>query len=388
MRSLTFQALKITQPIGDFFIGVLAFSDLTQISWADIRRMEDEREFEKYLGIQRPLNKTRVADLRTYVQAWDATFPSCVILAVEECCAVWDPDKSQLTLSEWVDEHGDIKIKFDRIAKILDGQHRVAGLQTYSGDRFDVPVAIFVGADIAQQASIFGTVNLAQTKVHKSLVYDLYDLAKARSPQKTCHNVAVGLDRAEDSPLHKRIKRLGVATPGRENETITQATFVESLLPYLSAKPGEDRDKLIRRKKLEKADETVLKKQIFRNLFINELDDDIGKIIWSYFAAVKKRWPTVWDDLDENGKLVAGNILPKTNGFRALMRFLRPAYLASTDQIGSRVTADEFGKIFSKIKLEKTDFNIEKFPPGTSGESRLLIQLLTDSGLDSTLVAS
>ncbi len=375
MRSLTFPALKITQPIGDFFVGVLPFNDLTQISWADVRRMTDDREFEKYLGIQRPLSKTRVADIRTYVQAWDATFPSSVILAVDESAALWNPNKGELTLSEVINDKGEAKISYDRIAKILDGQHRVAGLQTYSGERFDIPVAIFIGADIAQQASIFGTVNLAQTKVNKSLVYDLFDLSKARSPQKTCHNIAVGLDRTDESPLHKRIKRLGVATPGRENETITQATFVESLLPYLTSTPNEDRDRLLRKKKLELVDDSVLKKLIFRNLFIREQDDDIGKIIWSFFTAASNRWPDVWNNFEP------GNILSKTNGFRALMRFLRPAYIASTTEIGNRVSAEQFGSIFSKVKLEKADFNIERFPPGTSGEAGLLDVLITDSGL-------
>ena len=85
-----------------------------------------------------------------------------------------------------------------------------------------------------------------------SQAYDLYDLAKARSPQKVCHNIAVALDQNTKSPFYQRIKRLGVATEGRFNETLTQATFIESLMPYNpkdlepSLRP-QDRESLVRR---------------------------------------------------------------------------------------------------------------------------------------------
>ena len=100
--------------------------------------------------------------------------------------------------------------------------------------------------DIAEQAFIFSTVNLAQTKVNRSLVYDLYDLAKARSPQKVCHMIAVALDTHENSPFHQRIKRLGVATKGRYRETINQATFVQALMKYTSNTEMKDRDLYMR----------------------------------------------------------------------------------------------------------------------------------------------
>jgi DGQHR domain-containing protein len=378
MRSVTISALKVMQPIGSYFIGVMEFDDLVQISYADVRKMEDD-DVGRYLGIQRPLDPKRVTEIRGYVQVLDATFPTSVILAVEPEAAEWDETTMQLTLSEVpLDDGSGLKIRFEKIAKILDGQHRVAGLQTFTGTVFQVPVAIFIGADVAEQASIFSIVNLAQTKVNRSLVFDLFDLSKSRSPQKTCHNVAVALDESPNSPLNHRIKRLGVATRGRFDETITQATMVDSLMPYVSKTPNEDRDALLRNRKLVKSDYSEAKKLIFRNLFISGEDGDIAKIVWSYFAAVRDRWPDTWSDLSR------GNILPKTNGVRALMRFLRPAYLNSAENIGDIVPEQKFEAIFSRIQLEREDFNITNFPPGTSGESNLVKKLLHDSGLDGT----
>src|SRR5882762_5370964 len=88
-------------------------------------------------------------------------------------------------------------------------------------------------ADIADQASIFATVNLAQTKVNRSLVYDLFELSNSRSPEKVCHSVVVTLESTEKSPLYRKIKRLGKATPGRYTETLSQASVVSAVLQYI-----------------------------------------------------------------------------------------------------------------------------------------------------------
>ena len=109
-------------------------------------------------------------------------------------------------------------------------------------------MSIFIDADIAQQAYLFSTVNLAQTKVNKSLAYDLFDLANVRSPQKLCHTIAVTLNRLPESPLYERIKRLGTATPGCVTENITQATFVTALMSYVSLDENKDRDTYMRRR--------------------------------------------------------------------------------------------------------------------------------------------
>ncbi|MEY2489962.1 MAG: hypothetical protein QOC70_1904, partial [Verrucomicrobiota bacterium] len=73
--------------------------------------------------------------------------------------------------------------------------------------------------------------------------------------------------------------------------------------------------------------------------------------------------------------------LIKTNGFRALMRFLRPAYLSLTDRPGEIVAIKKFSTVFAASTLEDKDFNIRDYPPGTGGEAALVRRLLADSGL-------
>lgn len=375
-KSISFPCLKMTQPIGDFYIGNLSYKDLYSISWVDVRRIFKERDFEKYLGIQRRLDKKRVKELSEYVNTIDACFPTAVILSVKSICAEYDKNKKNMTLQNYVDvEEGEDPIIFGQIAKVIDGQHRIEGLKNYNGPPFDINVSIFIDIDVAEQAYIFSTVNLAQTKVHKSLVYDLYDLANARSPQKLCHNIAVALDDNKDGPFYKRIKRLGVATKGRYNETITQSTFVESIMKYISNTVIQDRDLYMRHKKPKKIDADESNKLIFRNMMIDEKDIEITDIIWNYFEAVRQKWPKAWN---ATGR---GLILNKTNGFRGLMRFLRDAYLYLVSP-GEVPTKENFKTIFDKIKIKDQYFSVDNFKPGTSGESELYRTLLSESDID------
>ena len=169
--------LEVTQPIGTFYIGVIDCRELVRISYADIRRLD--RELDDYLGIQRTLSPKRVDEIRRYSRTLDATFPTGIILAISSDDANYDPTSRKMRIRDG-----------EEVAKIIDGQHRIRGLADYSEDNFQLNVSIFIDMDVEDQAMVFATINLAQTKVNKSLVYDLYEYTKSRSPQKTAHNIA------------------------------------------------------------------------------------------------------------------------------------------------------------------------------------------------------
>lgn len=364
---ISFQALRVRQPIGDFFIGVMDARDLVEISVADVRRLH-ETKFDEYIGVQRRLDPVRSKDLKKYVKSYDATFPTSVILAVREENAIWNEDSGQLTLKE---SEG---IPLIEVASIIDGQHRVDGLTAIRDRGFEVAVSVFVGADIATQANIFATVNLAQTKVNRSLVYDLLDYEKKRSPQKSAHHIAVALDQLSSSPFHHRIKRLGSATPDRKNEVLTQAAVVESLLDLMSSDPMSDRNLFLRTLAPDNPSAEEHSRYPFRQMFLDEKETDITRVVLNLFEAVEERWPTSWNNLDRRG-----NVLPKTNGFKAIMRFLKPLYLHLSGSNRHYVPAvDEIKPFLDNVNLEDGDFNITTFPPGTSGESKLY-RLLMES---------
>ena len=351
--------------------------DLVEISVADVRRLHDT-EFDEYIGIQRRLDPGRSKDLRKYVISNDATFPAGVILAVREENAEWNEETGKLILKATVD------VPLIEVANILDGQHRVDGLTARRDGGFEVPVSVFVGADIATQANIFATVNLAQTKVNRSLVYDLLDYEKKRSPQKSAHHIAVALDQLKSSPFHERIKRLGSATPERRNETVTQAAMVESLLTLMSSDPMSDRNSFLRALLPDNPSDAEHQKHPFRQMFLDEKEPDITRIVLHFFEAVANRWPKSWNDLERKG-----NVLPKTNGLKALMRFLKPLYLLVSGNNRHYVPEiEEFRNYIDQVELKDDDFNITTFPPGTSGESKLYKMLFATIENDQNSVAS
>lgn len=363
---VSFPCLRARQPIGDIFVATIPYKKLAQITYFDVRRvLKQERDVERYLGIQRPLDDKRVKQLETYVNLIDASLPSSIIVAFEEDYVSYDSAAGIMTVRNFRIGEDRPSTTISRTGRVLDGQHRIAGLEEFTGSDFDLSMTIFIGADISDQAHIFATVNMEQTKVNKSLVYDLYELSRSRSPQKTCHNIVVALDRDPDSPFYRRIKRLGIATEDRVFEPVTQYTLVEGLMDYISADPKLDRDRLLRGRSLEKASGQELYKRPLRNIFVAGDDMKIIQIVYNYFSAVRRRWPQAWD---EHGQ---GFMLNRTNGVRALLKFFRFAY-AKVAEPGDLVSADRFLEhVFQHIELKDSDFTTEKFVPGTSGQSRL-----------------
>ncbi len=360
--------IRVEQPLGVFFVASIDSKILREITFSDIRKMTGPSEIDTYLGIQREVDQKRVKELYRYVNTVDACFPTSVILAVSEECAEFNEAKNTLTLKSVHAEDGEPIINRLAIAKVLDGQHRIEGLKGFEKGLFQINVSIFVDMDIANQAYLFSVVNLAQTKVKKSLVYDLFEYSRSRSPQKTSHNIAVALDQVASSPLHHRIKRLGSATPGRKGETLTQATFVEAVMEYISDDPVVDRDLYQRGKRPSKASPTDSRRLIFRNLFLDEEDMKIADILMAYFSAVSNRWPIAWSNPG------TGYMLAKSGGFKGLMKLLRPLYLKIAS-VGDVPTEEEFKKLFDRASFKDEDFVITTFLPGAGGEAKVFRDL-------------
>lgn len=374
MHEVVIPVIEVTQPIGTFFIGVMSAEELLAVAYADIRCIESD--VDRYVGIQRKLSQERVKDISLFSKSIDATFPTSIVLAVRGDCAEL-LEKNRLKIYEGEDLDTGEKIPLNKSASILDGQHRVEGLREANLPGFQVPVSIFVNADIADQAYIFSTVNLAQTKVNKSLVYDLLDYSKARSPQKTAHDIAVAFDQFEESPFFNTIKRLGASTPGRSGETLAQATVVNGIIPLISKSPEEDRFAVAKGKGVRVEDSKYAETPL-RFLWVDEKDGEIAKLLLEYFKAVKSKWPSAWSSRE------SGQILSRTNGFRALMRLFKNIYLnekPDRDEQNSIVSADVYKRYFDKSSLSDSDFNTNNFPPGSSGETKLYNKLREEVGV-------
>ena len=356
------KVLEVKQPIGTFYFGTMDHKTLTRICYSDIRTIDTEKsDIESYLGIERPLRSDRVRELREYVNTVDATFPSSIILAIKEEDAKLDAKTGEMSIRN-----------DDDVAKILDGQHRIAGLREFTGEAFDVLVTIFVDMDMEYQAMVFAIINLEQTKVNRSLAYDLYAFATTRSPHKTCHNVVRLLNDRNESPFQNKIKILGFAD--ERSETISQALYVDSLLPMISTTPYRDRDNLKRGRTLSLISKDESRTLIFRNFFVENQDGLIARVLWNYFKAVELKWGIYWTDVKP------GIVLNRTTGFRGLMEFLPMAFVAVGGLDGDPAQTD-FSELLERIEIGGHEISTDNYLPGTAGSTKFRNDLRRLAGI-------
>lgn len=351
---LEVKVFEVHQPIGAFYVGVMKASDLQLIAYADTRR-QSEREIESYSGIQRELSSRRQNEIKQYIGTFDASFPNSFIISV----------KSSNVITE---TEGSLSLRRDeKTASIIDGQHRLSGFTDLNADDFDLIVAIFVDLPLEDQAMLFATINIKQTRVNPSLVYDLFEETKARSPQKTCHTIAKSLNTDKSSPFYHQIKPLGKRTDEYTGK-LTQATFVKRLLPMVCSNPDVVRDRVKRGEKLD-PDDLDNRACIFWRFFAEEKDWAILRVVTNYFAAVAEVFGEDWTGSDSP--------LGRTIGFAALTRLLDP--LARE---GLVVTPEpRLDKQFFATHLRKADalspFTFDTYPPSGGGETKLYKALAT-----------
>ena len=171
------------------------------------------------------------------------------------------------------------------------------------------------------------------------------------------------------------MKRLGKAEPGKGRiQTLAQATVVEPIVAYITQDPEGERNKRFKGIFSQRRSPTAWERHIFQPFYDDDNDSGVLRCLTNYFEAVKARWPKSWDDAP------AGNILNRTTGYSALMKFLRPVYLAKCRK-GEILTREACAEIFRGIDIKEHELTRETFFPGSSGISSLYKRLLAESGL-------
>lgn len=332
--------IEIEQPIGTFYFGKIKMSELKLI--AEINRRNSEK------GTQRQLKDKKVDDIAYYCKDPDAIFPTPIILSIS----------SDKLLKEKENGVYEIEISEQNKAEIIDGQHRFEGIKKSNLEDIVLPIVVMFNLNDSEKAYIFSTINNNQAKVDKSLIYDLFGVAKDRSPYKTCHEIARMLNTNEQSPYCGKIKMLEKRQS--ENETLSQGTFVTHLLRLITSNANKDTVD-------SKNDEIINDNQnlVFRKYYKNNQDAVIAKILINYFQAAKEVFIQEWID--------DSYILTKTTGYSALIRALR-ILVPYGEQIGD-LSKDLFKNIFIKVKNVLKNENValtsEFFPSGAVGEKAL-----------------
>lgn len=213
--------IEVKQARRVFFLTALPASVLVKISYAAVRRQDEEEG-----AVQRVLNQSRIAGIKTFALQ-NGDFPATIALN-------WVGEPLEF-------EQGQLVIPdVTRSAQILDGQHRVAGLGEAIKERPElasqmIPVSIYSDLDTRECANIFLSINTEQKPVPKSLVYDLYGIASAEL-------IDQAVDRARDITIS--LNEPGQAYDGlikfpnnpRRRGGIALSTAVSAIKPLVTEK--------------------------------------------------------------------------------------------------------------------------------------------------------
>jgi DGQHR domain-containing protein len=353
--------VEFEQPIGSFFLTTVPAKDLLGFYEITRRQYIDDQAN----GTQRNYG-SRIKDIANYCNTLDAAFPTSIILALKKDGYVLDENKSIIEITNK--------------AEIIDGQHRILGLELAKekfGDeieeKFTFPCVFLLEPTDPQKAFVFATINGKQTKVNKSLVYDLFGTSERKDPYNILHTLARILNFSSDSPFYQKLKMLGKKSDDIKTESLTQGTFVDTLVSKISKEPLTDSD-FIKRGKIDK----ITKNQdlIFQDYMLQGKGELLVPLFKNIFNAVKNTWPNEWEIHDTY-------ILSKTTGYIGIMKGLDK--FIKYGRVNGVLTEKYFEFIFLKVKdnmiVKGLKFISDDFPPGGKGENKLrdiLIEVYTN----------
>ncbi|MHA1221954.1 MAG: DGQHR domain-containing protein [Candidatus Heimdallarchaeaceae archaeon] len=208
MKKIEIKSLKIKQKDKDMYIAGMKVSEIRTLFYV-FRKSKDNPE-----ALERQLVKRKVKDINDRANQRDIYFPNAIIVNIIDFKRVEvvekENDSNSVTLKISLPEGGTNEVlesKEGKIGYIIDGQHRIEGLQNYPD--FTLPVVMFnnVNKDIAYKT--FAEINRNQEKVKNLLLnyirWEIEDYgADDTSPR--AFEIVMDLNTHEDSPLKDNIR--------------------------------------------------------------------------------------------------------------------------------------------------------------------------------------
>ena len=216
--------IRVSQPLGDFFIAKIKAKDLLEISTSSVARYNKEG---KLVGNQRPLKLPRLKAIANFIKSAEMCFPTSILVAanvdnegniIEEQSKRWSIHPTSIS------DCFEIKIPSEVSSLIIDGQHRLNAF-SYTEEQFkdiELVCSIFLDLHNPYQAYLFATINGNQKRVDKSLALELfgYDVEDKPSNTWSPEKLAVYLTRKfnfrKDSPLREAMVRVYKEMYGKE----------------------------------------------------------------------------------------------------------------------------------------------------------------------------
>ena len=213
-HEIVVRALKTTQGDGlDVFAFFIKGSDVVRV--ADISRIERD-DTDTLRGFQRPEIRSHVKGIVDYLNQGNVLFPNAIILAMSPEVRFSAARGTKPTGDDGIAQAGTLSIPVydegQRVAWIVDGQQRSLALAQVEGSEISVPVVGFVSDNLEVQREQFILVNKAKplpTRLINELLPETRGVLLPRelSARKVPSEICNLLNRDNDSPFHKLIKR-------------------------------------------------------------------------------------------------------------------------------------------------------------------------------------
>ena len=229
------------------------------LQWSDVDRLEKGPG-----GAQRSKNETKIKSVSRFLGDQSNTIPTAIILSLN-------------VPEEAISENGGI-LRFsvnegEKIATVIDGQHRLLGMARFSDD-IRVNVVALLTDDTDEDAFQFLVINNKAAKVStdhiKSLLFERNNeslkarLRKARLSVSQRYTFVGIADNDEESPFKEMVDW----TTNREGEKIVKPAAIE----------------------------TAIKDIQDRKIIDFEDDDTLVEFFFTIWNVVKKQWPNAWDE--------------------------------------------------------------------------------------------
>jgi DNA phosphorothioation-associated DGQHR protein 1 len=387
---VTVPAIKISQPMGDFYITKLTAEFLLGVTFSDPLVTSSEiSEANPYglKGKQRKETENRLREIGRYIDTVETAFPNAIILGANYTdsythIGAYSDEESRWSVQD-IGENGSCELVIPtgkKTAAIIDGQHRLHGFKYCdNADRKNMELlcAVYIDLPNPYQASLFATINFNQRKVDRGLAYELwgYDLdlenASAWSPQKLAVFLCRKLNTEEDSPLKGKIiitaqddYVLNQRLSGNGEWAVSTATIVDGILSLISSNPKRDSDVMCkvsadegRSRKMLEPDRTPL-----RSLYMDSNDLAIYTIIKNFFCVTDEVY---WARVQQEGVI---SYIVKTIGIQALFGALK-AILSKHFEEDKDVSTSYFRRFL--FPSSNVDFNDNFFQASGIGKTRI-----------------
>lgn len=389
MNYLEIFAIKISQPLCEFFITSIKAKDLLKFSFSE--ELQYQGEDGRLHGSQRKIDYKRLKEIGRYIDSVEMSFPNSIILAVNytEDGVLIDDETIRWDIEAIDNNLYKIKIPSEqKLAAIIDGQHRLKGFEEgYLSDTsrldVDLPCSIFFDLPNSYQAFLFATINGNQKRVDKSLALEQFGFNVEDEPQHswTPEKLAVYFSRTmnfKESPLSGHIKiapKISTQLKGQlfKNEaswTVSTATIVDGILGLITSNSKRDRVEMAQENIWGKRSRSMVEKfksdkSPLRDKFLNKEDEEIYEIIFNFLSAAKK---TVWKNFDSKSYIF------KTVGVQALFDLLKRI-------LEKEIIKDEEVFIQYLLPALNYDFSSSGFQASGIGRKDIRNTLLLASGI-------